>query len=132
MPGEVDPRLIGLLQGVLGLADSLGDAGTRGEITVRLGREDGLAVLKLVAGSSDPDAEAASQQRRPNRHGVNHLKIGSLTFEWPRADAARRRPEASRMFSAAPRVVAAATNDNSPDPASKRFYGFEEETPALR
>ncbi len=132
MPGEVDPRLISLLQGVLGLSDSLSDAGTSGDITVRLEREDGLAVLKLIAGSNDAEAEAASQHRRPKRHGVNSLKIASLTFEWPRADAARRRPEASRMFSAAPRVIAAATNDNSPSPAPKRFYGFEEETPALR
>ena len=130
MPGDVDPRLIGVLQGALGLADSLSDAGTAGDITVRLSREDGLALLKLVAGSDDPEAEAASQHRRPRRHGVNTLKLASLTFEWPRADAARRRPQASRMFSAAPAVVAAHANDNCPAP--ERFYGFDGETPALR
>jgi hypothetical protein len=132
MPGDVDPRLIGLLQGVLGLADSLSDVGAAGDITVRLGRDDGLALLKLVAGSDDAEAEAASQHRRPRRHGVNTLKLASLTFEWPRADAARRRPQASRMFSAAPAVVATGANDNSPDPAPGRFYGFDGETPALR
>jgi hypothetical protein len=63
---------------------------------------------------------------------VNTLKLASLTFEWPRADAARRRPQASRMFSAAPAVVATGANDNSPDPAPGRFYGFDGETPALR
>jgi hypothetical protein len=132
MPGEIDPRLIGLLQGVLGLADSLGDAGATGDITVRLGREDGLALLKLVAGSNDAEAEAASQHRRPGRHGMNTLKLASLTFEWPRNDAARRRPQASRMFSAAPPVVAAGSNDNSPGPAPGRYYGIDGETPARR
>jgi hypothetical protein len=130
MPGDVDPRLIGLLQGVLGLADSLSDAGAVGDITVRLGRDDGLALLKLVAGSNDAEAEAASQHRRPRRHGVNTLKLASLTFEWPRADAARRRPQASRMFSAAPPVIGPPSNENSPE--QLRFYAFEEETPALR
>jgi hypothetical protein len=130
MPGEVDSRLIGLLQGVLALGDSLRDAGAAGDITVRLGREDGLTVLKLVSGVNDAQAEAASQRGRPRRHGVHSLKLASLTFEWPKADAARRRPEASRMFSTAPLAVGPAANENSPEPL--RFYGFEEESPALR
>jgi hypothetical protein len=130
MPGEVDPRLIGLLHGVLALGDSLRDAGAAGEITVRLGREDGLTVLKLVSGLNDAEAEAASQRGRPRRHGINTLKLANFIFEWPKADAARRRPEASRMFSAAPEAVQRAANENSPEPL--RFYGFEEETPAQR
>ncbi len=130
MHGEVDPRLISLLQGVLALGDSLRDAGTRGEITVRLGREDGLTILKLVSGVNDAEAESSSQRGRPRRHGVNSLKLANLIFEWPKPDAARRRPVASRMFSAAPPAIGGAVNENSPE--SLRFYGFEEETPALR
>lgn len=130
MSGEVDPRLINLLQGVLALSDSLRDAGTEGSITIRLGREDGLTILKLVSGVNDAEAEAASQRGRPRRYGVNSLKLASLTFEWPKPDAARRRPEASRMFSAAPPDIGLASNEN--DPESLRFYGFEEEAPALR
>jgi hypothetical protein len=130
MSGDVDPRLIGLLQGVLALGDSLRDAGTAGEVTVRLGREDGLAVLQLVAGASHAEAEAASQRGNLRRHGVNSLRLAGLTFEWPRSDAARRRPETSRMFSVSPASIGAASNENSPEPM--RFLGFEEDTPALR
>ncbi len=130
MPGEVDPRLMNLLQGVLGLSDCLRDVGTKGALTVSLGREDGLLLLRLATGASDPEAESWSQRGRPVKPGVNSLKIANMTFEWPRADAAPQRPDASRMFSAKPAWVSAAANDNGL--RVLRFYGFEEETPALR
>ena len=122
MPGDMDPRLIALLQAVLGLADALRDAGTAGGGTLRLDREDGLAVLRLVAGADDAEAEALSQRGLAQAPGFNSLKIAGLTFEWPRQDAPQlRRP-----------LPAVASNDNSASHAAKRFYGFEEETPALR
>ena len=130
MPGEVDPRLIGLLQGALELGDALRDAGAAGEIALRLGRDDGLKLLKLLAGANDAEAEAVSQFGRPRKHGVNSLRIAAITVEWPRADAVRRRPQASRMFSSAPPSVTPAMNDNTHSPAPMRFYGFEDE--ALR
>ena len=130
MRGEVDPRLISLLQGVLGLTDCLRDAGATGEMTVRLCREDGLALLGAAVGARDPQAEASSQRGRPGKPGLNSLKIANMTFEWPKADTATQRPEAARMFSSRPPVLAAAANDNSA--SILRFYGFEEETPALR
>jgi hypothetical protein len=128
MPGEVDPRLIGLLQGALGLGDALRDAGAAGDIALRLGRDDGLKLLKIVAGANDAEAETVSQFGRPRKHGVNSLRIAALTVEWPRADAVHRRPQASRMFSSAPQSVTTAMNDNTQ--AAIRFYGFEDE--ALR
>lgn len=132
MRGETDPRLIGLLQGVMGLADALRDAGTSGDVAVRLGRDDGLLILKLVAGANDADAEAWSQCARPPRPGFNSLSIASLTFEWPQA-VARQFPVASRLFAATPEAVSAAANENNRHAAGAiRFYGFEEETPALR
>lgn len=130
MPGEVDPRLMDLLQGVLGLSDCLRDAGTKNALTVSLGREDGLLLLKLATGAADPEAEAWSQRGRPAKPGVNSLKIADMTFEWPRADAGLQRPEAAHIFSARPAWVSAPSNDNSL--SVLRFYGFEEETPALR
>jgi hypothetical protein len=130
MPVEFDPRLLGLLQSALGLGDSLNDVGTMDDVTVQLSREDGLKVLKLVAGANDADAEAFSQQGRTSRHGVNSLSLAGVTFEWPRADAARRRPQASRLFSTAPGHVGMAVNDN--DIPTKRYYGFEDDAPARR
>jgi hypothetical protein len=132
MPGEVDPRLIGFLQGVLGFADAMRDAGSVGDVSVVLGREDGLTLLKLVAGSDDANTEASSQRGGPRHHVRNSLRIASLTFEWPMENAARRRPEASRMFSTVPRSVGAAANENSPNIADMRFFGFDEDAPALR
>jgi hypothetical protein len=129
MPGEVDPRLIGLLQGVMGFTDSLRDAGTAGSITVRLGREDGLRLLELVAGANDAEAEAWSQRDRPPQMGVNSLKIASLIFEWPHA-ASHQSPDGNRVFTPRPGLSRAA-NENSL-PSAARFYGFDEDTPALR
>lgn len=130
MPGEVDPRLMNLLQGVLGLSDCLRDAGVEGALTVSLGREDGLLLLKLSTGASGPEAEEWSQRGRPVKPGVNSLKIARMTFEWPKPEAKSQRPEAARMFSATPAWISTAANDNSL--SVLRFYGFEEETPALR
>ncbi len=131
MPGEVDPLLIGVLQSVMGFTDTLRDAGAAGDIAVRLNREDGLRLLEIIAGASNPEAEEWSQRDRPRKPGVNSLKVAQITpFEWPRADAARQRPEASRLFSSRPQWISAPGNDNSRNPP--RYYGFEEETPALR
>lgn len=132
MPGEVDHRLINLLQGILRLTDSMRDAGVAGEVTIQVGREDGLKILELVAGSSDPEAEAFSQQGRPQRHGVFSLSVAGLTVEWPRPNAPRQRPEASRMFSAAPKCVGVTANTNSVAPKLRHYFGFEEETPLLQ
>jgi hypothetical protein len=130
MPGEVDARLIGLLQGSMSLFDSLRDAGSMGEITVRLGREDGLMLLKLVAGANDADAEAWSQRGRPPRAGSNSLRISNLTFEWPQAQG--QGLEVSHLFSPAPQAIGAASNENLRRPPGLRFYGFDEDAPALR
>lgn len=126
MPGEVDARLIALLQGSLGLADSLRDAGTTGEITVRLGREDGLKLLKLVAGANDAEAEAFSQRGRPARAGAHSLRISTLTFEWPQSQG--ERAETARHFTATPATVGLPANEN----LAQRFRGFSEDAPALR
>jgi len=132
MPGDVDPRLISLLQGVLRLTDSMRDAGVAGDITIQLGREDGLRILELVAGASDPEAEVFSQQDRPQKHGVYSLNVAGLTVEWPRPNAPRQRPEASRMFSAAPKCVGVTANANSATPKVRHYFGFEEEAPLLQ
>ena len=126
MPGEVDARLIGMLQASLGLADSLRDAGSTGEITVRLGREDGLMLLKLVAGANDADAEAFSQRGRPARNRAHSLRISNLTFEWPQSGA--QGTDYARLISAAPTAIAAPANEN----LAIRFRGFGEDAPALR
>jgi hypothetical protein len=110
MPGEVDPRLMGLLQAVLGLADALRDAGTSGPVTVRLDREDGLLLLKLVAGANDAEAEAWSQRGQPPETGVNCLKVAGLTFEWPQVKVM-------------PGGVGAAANENSRRPAVESYPG---------
>jgi hypothetical protein len=57
--------------------------GTKGALTVSLSRDDGLALLSLVAGANHREAESWSQQGRPERPGVSCLKIAGLTFEWP-------------------------------------------------
>lgn len=132
MAGDVDPRLINLLQGVLRLSDSMRDVGVAGEVTIQLGREDGLKILELVAGASDAEAEAFSQQGRPQKHGVYSLSIAGITVEWPRPNAPRQRPEASRMFSAAPKCVGVTANANSATPKVRHYFGFEEETPFLQ
>lgn len=132
MSGDVDRRLINLLQGVLGLTDALRDAGTSGDITLHLSREDGLKILHLVAGASDAEAEAFSQQGRPQKHGVYSLNIAGLRVEWPRPNAPRQRPEASRMFSAAPRCVGITANTNSEAAPARRYQGYDEETPSLQ
>ena len=122
MLGEVDARLIGLLQGSMSLADSLRDVGTTGEILVRLGREDGLTLLKRVAGASDAEAEAWSQRGRPPRDGVNSLRISSLTFEWPQSNA----QGVAHLFSVAPSGMGAPANGN----LRPRF--FDEDAPVRR
>jgi hypothetical protein len=132
MPADVDPHLINLLQGVLRLADSMRDAGVAGDITIQLGREDGLRILKLVAGANDPAAEVFSQQDRPQKHGVYSLNIAGVTVEWPRPNAPRQRPEASRMFSAAPKCVGVTANANSAAPKLRHYRGFEEEAPSIQ
>ena len=108
MPGEVDPRLMGLLQAVLGLADALRDAGTSGPVTVRLDREDGLLLLKLVAGANDAEVEAWSQRGQPPETGVNCLKVAGLTFEWPQVKVM-------------PGGVGAAANENSRRPCGREL-----------
>ena len=123
---EVDARLIGLLQASLGLADSLRDAGTTGDITVRLGREDGLLLLKLVSGANDAEAEAFSQRGRPPRHGAYSLRISTLTFEWPADQAGTARPASPLCVT--PLSVGPAANENAVRP----FRGFGEDAPALR
>lgn len=131
MHGDVDPRLMGLLKGVLDFSDALRDAGATGEISVHLGRGDGLALLELVAGASDAQAEAWSQRGRAAGSGLNSLKMAGLVFTWPRAEP--RLLDTSSPFSRAPDSVGVAANQNSPTLVKDtRFYGFEEDAPALR
>jgi hypothetical protein len=132
MPGDTDPRLVNFLQGVLGLTDVLRDAGASGELILHLTREDGLKILQLVAGACDAEAEAFSQQGRPQKHAVHSLSIAGLTVEWPRPNAPRQRPEASRMFSAAPKCVGVTANTNSAATPPRRYQGFEEDSPSLQ
>ena len=82
MPGEVDARLIGLLQGA-GPGGLAARCRNHGDITVRLGREDGLMLLKLVAGANDADGGSLSQRGRPARQGAHSLRISNLTFDGP-------------------------------------------------
>lgn len=131
MPGEVDPRLLGLLQGVMGLADALRDAGSSGDVSVRLGRPDGLLLLQLVAGANDAEAESWSQRGRPRGSGFCSLKIAGVTFEWPEATASAA-PAGARLFCAAPAAIGAASNQNVIPCYPAVHYGFEEEKPALR
>jgi hypothetical protein len=121
---------MGFLKGVMDFSDSLRDAGATGEISLHLGRGDGLRLLELVAGASDCEAEAWSQRGRPPRNGFNSLKIGSLVFTWPKE--AGMFPDAEGLFSSAPLGLGAAANENGPLPGKdRRFYGFEEDAPAL-
>jgi len=115
MPGEIDPRLVGLLKASLGLADVLRDMGAGGALDLRLDREGGLALLDLVAGERSAEAEAFSQRNRRNSEGLNSLAVGGLTFRWPQRS-----------------IVAKAANDNASAPTAALAFGFEEETPALR
>lgn len=98
MPGEVDPLLIGVLQSVMGFTDTLRDAGAAGDITVRLGPRRRASAVGDHRGrqQSGSGGVVADRLRKP---GVNSLKVAQMVFEWPRADAARQRPEASRLFS---------------------------------
>jgi len=112
---DVDPRLVRLLKASLGLVDALRDSGVAGDIAVRLNREGGLSVLKLVAGSDAAGAEAFSQRNRPVSHEVNSLAVAGLTFHWPRQDR---------------RLDFVPVNDNGSTAAIAR--AFEEDTPALR
>lgn len=132
MPGDSDPRLVNFLRGVLGLTDVLRDAGASGELILHVNREDGLKLLQLVAGACDAEAEALSQQGRPQKHAVHSLSIAGLTVEWPRPNAPRQRPEASRMFSAAPKCVGVTANTNSVGTPPRRYQGFEEDSPLLQ
>jgi hypothetical protein len=133
MHGEVDPRLIGVLQAVMGFSDSLRDAGVGGEVNVRLNREDGLLLLALVSGSSDASAEEWSQRGRPKRPGLNSLKVADVSFEWPAPGSVSESPEAAGLFARRPAALSAAANDNPhEETAALRCYGFEEEQPALR
>lgn len=114
---DVDPHLVGVLRASMALTDALRDLGAREAVSVRLSREDGLALLRLVAGASHTEAEIWSQQGRPVRAGFHSLKISGLTFEWPSAVLTGH----------------AAANDNlrivSP---AQRAYGQEDDAPALR
>jgi len=130
MSGEVDPRLIGLLQAVMGLGDALRDAGAQDKISVRLSREDGLSLLEVVAGASHPEAEAFSQHGRPRKPGLNSIKVANLTLEWPQDGAT---PDMMDLFSGKPEAIGHAGNENSrARPMLARCYGFEEDQPALR
>jgi hypothetical protein len=54
---------------------------------VRLSRDDGLKLLALVSGSSDPRAEFYSQMGRPMMPGLSNIEVAGVTFAWPaRAD----------------------------------------------
>jgi hypothetical protein len=122
---------MGLLKGVLDFSDALRDAGATGEVSVHLGRADGLVLLELVAGASDAQAEAWSQRGRAAMNGLNSLKMGGLVFTWPKEEP--RALEPSSPFSRAPDCVGGAANQNSATMAKDiRFYGFEEDAPALR
>ncbi|MCA3573466.1 MAG: hypothetical protein IOC86_06070 [Aestuariivirga sp.] len=100
-------------------------------MSVHLGRADGLVLLELVAGASDAQAEAWSQRGRAAMNGLNSLKVGGLVFTWPKEEP--RALEPSSPFSGAPDCVGGAANQNSPTLAKDiRFYGFEEDAPALR
>jgi len=133
MHGEVDPRLIGLLQAVMSFSDSLRDAGVAGEVNARVNREDGLLLLQLVTGTSDAAAEEWSQRGKSRRPGVNSLKVADVNFEWPRAGSVMESPDVSGLFARRPAALSAAANDNPQEAAEPlRCYGFEEEQPALR
>lgn len=114
---EIDPVLVAALRASMLLTDALRDLGTKGDLTVSLSRDDGLALLSLVAGANHREAESWSQQGRPERPGVSCLKIAGLTFEWP-----------SEALSSA-----AAANDNLiTSGRGVRACWAEDDSPALR
>jgi hypothetical protein len=120
-----------LLKGVLDFSDTLRDAGATGEVSVHVERGDGLMLLGLVSGASNAEAEAWSQRGRVAKGGLNSLKIGALVFTWPVEGSRLDAP--TSLFSPAPDCVGGAANQNRPALAKDtRFYGFEEDTPALR
>lgn len=133
MHGEVDPRLIGLLQAVMSFSDSLRDAGVAGGVSARVNREDGLLLLQLVTGASDAAAEEWSQRGKPKRPGLNCMKVADVNFEWPSLGGVSESSGAEGLFDRRPPALSAAANDN-PQVAAEpmRRYGFEEEQPALR
>lgn len=112
MNGDIDNRLVGLLRASLRFSDALRDVGAKGGIAVSLDRDDGLALLKLLAGHDGPEAEALSQRGRRSPAGFSTLEAGGITFTWPCP------------------LPAAASNDNGKAGAGR--FGFEEDTPALR
>lgn len=90
MFGDFDLRLVDFLRGSMGFTDALRDIGLSGRVSVNLAREEGLRLLKLVQGVSEPSAEEWSQRGRPLKPGWNSLSLAGITFEWPRAMGALR------------------------------------------
>ena len=120
MPGEVEPRLMNVLQGSMGLADALRDLGATGDLTVRLTRQDGLLLLEIVTGVRDPSAVAWSERGRAPKRGLHSLKVAGITFEWP-VEADARLPAGDE-----------AANDNIAMPLRVGMRGSDGESPALR
>lgn len=68
-PGDMDPRLIGLLKASLGLVDALRDIGVVGDITVMLDRDGASGLQALV-----------------DDRGRSSISLAGLRFEWPKTD----------------------------------------------
>jgi hypothetical protein len=131
MSGEVDPRLIGVLKSVLALVDQMRDAGVEGDLRLRLGREDGLRLLELAAGTSDAAAEEWSQRGQPRQFGRNSLKMAGLTFEWPQLGTPEEHDLVLTGIFTPSRPSRPANDNLRQASAVRRFYGFEEEQPIL-
>lgn len=131
MPGEVDPRLIAVLQSVIALVDQVRDAGAEGDLHLRFNREDGLRLLHLVSGASDPEAEQWSQRAGLGEPGVNRIKVAGLYFEWPQEKTSQA-CGVGDVLRIEPSIRSLPANDNGRAPSSRwRLCGFEEEKPIL-
>jgi hypothetical protein len=87
MNDSLSEDLLCLLRSSFKISDALTDLKLSGPITIRLSRDDGLKLLALVSGSTDPRAERYSQHGRPSMPGLTNIEVAGVTFAWPaRAD----------------------------------------------
>jgi hypothetical protein len=126
MPGEVEPRLIGLLQASIAFMDALRDLGLEKGVRVDLDREDGLRILELVAGGRHASAESWSQLGNPARQGLNSLNVAGVSFQWPTAETAVRAVSVLRSH-ALVSLLPDGANDNLGRKAVAHLgYGYED------
>lgn len=87
MNDSLSEDLLCLLRSSFKISDAVADLKLSNPVTIRLSRDDGLKLLALVSGSTDPRAEYYSQLGRPAMPGLSNIDVAGITFAWPaRAD----------------------------------------------